>query len=460
LPRFLSRLEAAPTKMDSELTTDSALLTDLYQLTMLQGYFDRDMHDEAVFELFVRRLPAERNFLMAAGLEQALDYLATLRFSAEDIESLAATRLFSSEFLRWLENLRFTGDVEAMREGTIFFADEPVLRVTAPLPQAQFVESRLINILHFQTLVASKAARCVLAAQGRQLVDFGMRRAHGSEAAVLAARASFLAGFAGTSNVLAKQWFDIPIAGTMAHSFVQAHDTEEEAFEHFAQSQTGPIVLLVDTYDTETGVRRVIDLARRSPDTRIDAIRLDSGDLGALSMRARAILDEAGFEAIEIFASGSLDERRIEDLVARHAPIDGFGVGTSLDVSEDCPALDIVYKLQEYAGQPRRKRSAGKATWPGRKQIFRRSSDTGCMDGDTITLDSEPEPGESLLHAVMRDGVSLESVASLLDARAHAGRELARLPPRLRALEAADAYDVEVAPALKRLAKEVDSRFD
>jgi nicotinate phosphoribosyltransferase len=435
-------------------------LTDLYQLTMLQAYFDHGMHAKAVFEFFVRRLPAQRNFLVAAGLEQALDYLTTLRFSAEDIAGLAATRLFSGEFLHWLEGFRFTGRVEAMREGTVFFADEPVLRVTAPLPQAQLVESRLVNILHFQTLIASKASRCVLAAQGKRLVDFGMRRAHGSEAAIFAARASYLAGFAGTATALAKPLFGIPIFGTMAHSFVQAHDTEIEAFEHFVESHRGPIVLLIDTYDTEVGARRVVDVARRPGRKRINSVRLDSGDLGSLAPRVRCILDDAGLSEIGIFASGGIDELQIEKLVASGAPIDGFGIGTSLDVSQDCPALDCVYKIQEYAGRPRRKRSAGKATWPGRKQVFRRYSDAGLLDGDIVTLASEREPGEALLHEVMRNGVAIETTGSLLQARELARSELARLTPRLRALDEATPYQVEIAPALRRLAAEVDAQFE
>lgn len=438
---------------------DSPLLTDLYQLTMLQGYFDHAMHAEAVFEFFVRRLPPQRNFLVAAGLEQALDYLVTLRFSTEDIAGLAVTRLFSDQFLHWLEDWRFTGSVEAMREGTIFFADEPMLRVTAPLPQAQLVESRLVNILHFETLIASKGARCVLAAAGKRLVDFGMRRAHGAEAAILAARASYIAGFAGTATVLAKPLFGIPIFGTMAHSFVQAHATEMEAFEHFVESHRGPIVLLIDTYDTELGARRVVDVARRLGEKRINSVRLDSGDLGMLAGRVRRILDDAGLPHVGIFASGGIDELKIERLVASGAPIDGYGIGTSLDTSEDCPALDCVYKLQEYAGKPRRKRSTGKATWPGRKQVFRRYTNAGLLEGDVLTLVSEHEPGEPLLHEVMRNGVAVGPAATLSDTREHARRELTRLPPRLRALNEINSYEVKVASALRRLAAEVDAQF-
>ena len=326
----------------------SPLLTDLYQFTMLQAYYDRDMHREAVFELFVRRLPENRNFLIAAGLQQALDYLTELRFTDRDIEVLQRTKLFHDEFLNWLRDLRFTGDVDALPEGMAFFADEPILRVTAPLPEAQLIESRLVNLIHFQTLIASKAARCVLAARGKTLVDFGMRRAHGSEAAILAARASYLAGFDGTATVIADPLFDVPIFGTMAHSFVQAHASEGAAFEHFASSHRGPLVLLIDTYDTVEGAHRVVELARRLPDKRIHSVRLDSGDLGALAHRVREIFDAAGLADIGIFASGSLDEHGVEKLVASGVPIDGFGIGTSLDVSEDGPALDCVYIYTYY----------------------------------------------------------------------------------------------------------------
>jgi nicotinate phosphoribosyltransferase len=435
------------------------LLTDLYQLTMLQAYFDREMYDDAVFEFFVRRLPPQRNFLLAAGLEQALEYLETLRFSSEDLAALEDTGLFSSRFLRWLANFRFTGTVEAMPEGTVFFANEPTLRVIAPLPQAQLAESRLVNILHYQTLIASRAARCVLAADGRLLVDFGMRRAHGSEAAVFAARASYLAGFAGTSNVLAKPLFDIPIFGTMAHSFIEAHDTELAAFEHFMQSHRGNIVLLIDTYDTETGARRVAEAAQRLTEKPIHSVRLDSGDLQALAGKVRHILDDAGLPQIGIFASGGLDELEVERLVGSAAPIDGFGIGTSLDISADCPALDCVYKLEEYAGVARRKRSTGKATWPGRKQVFRQTDSTGCLRRDELTLVSDTASGEPLLQTVMRDGIRLGPAKSLLEVREHARVELTRLPQSLRSLAPAAVYEVRVSDSLRCLARKVDAQF-
>jgi nicotinate phosphoribosyltransferase len=428
---------------------------------MLQAYFDGGMADTAVFEFFVRRLPRERNFLLAAGLEQALDYLEQLRCSAEDIEALRATGLFGEPFLHSLRGLRFTGNVDAIPEGTLCFGNEPLLRVTAPLPEAQLVESRLINILHFQTLVASKAARCVLAAPGKQLVDFGMRRAHGAEAAVLAARASYVAGFDGTATVLAKQAFDIPVFGTMAHSFIEAHDSEEAAFEHFARCHRGTVVLLIDTYDTETGAERVARLASRlaAKDIAIRSVRLDSGDLGVLSRKVRAILDRAGHSSISIFASGGIDELQIQKLLAARAPIDGFGIGTSLDVSTDLPALDCAYKIQEYAGTARRKRSTGKATWPGAKQVFRHYDDRGMLAHDVLTLTSDVHAGEALLAPVMRNGKRIAASPALANVRARARQELNRLPAPLRSLTQHVEYPVEVSAALEALAADVDRRL-
>lgn len=438
----------------------SPLLTDLYQLTMLQAYFERGMREEAVFELFMRRLPERRNFLVAAGLEQAVEYLTQLRFSPQDVDDLRATGLFGDAFLDSLGALRFTGSVDALPEGTVFFANEPMLRVTAPMPEAQLVESRLVNLLHFQTLIASKAARCVLAAPGKTLVDFGMRRAHGSEAGVFAARASYLAGFAGTATVIAHPAFGVPIFGTMAHSFIQSHETELEAFEHFAHAHRGAIVLLIDTYDTIAGAHRVVELARRLPDKRISAVRLDSGDLGRLARDVRAVFDAAGLHEIGIFASGGLDEHAIAALEASGAPIGGYGVGTSLDVSEDHPALDCVYKLQEYAGVPRRKRSTGKATWPGRKQVLRHLDAQGRLDHDVLALETERLAGEPQLTPVLRNGRLVAPLPPLEAARERAARELERLPPELAALDRHAEYRVEVSAGVAELTRRVDAQFD
>lgn len=438
----------------------SVLLTDLYQLTMLQGYFEQGMEETAVFEFYVRQMPRERNFFMAAGLEQALAYLQDLRFEDEELVWLLGTRRFSREFVDYLSELRFTGDVHAMAEGTVFFAEEPILRVTAPLPQAQLVESRLINLLHFQSLIASKATRCVLAAPDRQLVDFGLRRAHGAEAGLLAARAGYIAGFAGTATVLAEGAFAIPTFGTMAHSFVEAHDDEQTAFLHFAQAQPNNVVLLIDTYDTEVAAHKVVALAGslEAQGIRIKAVRIDSGDLATHATRVRAILDAGGRTEIGIFASGGLDEYALDALVSAGAPIMGFGIGTLLDTSADRPYLDCAYKLQEYAGVPRRKRSEGKATWPGRKQIFRREDEDGRLAGDILTVEGDPQPGRALIRPVMAAGRLLAPPPSLGQIRAHAQEELGRLPEALRALRGHTDYELTVGEALRTLAAEVDAR--
>lgn len=390
--------------------SERALLTDLYQITMLQAYFSNGMDETAVFEFFVRRLPDERNFLVAAGLEQVLAYLNALRFDEEDIAWLHASKQFDSAFIDSLRGFRFSGDVDAMPEGTVFFADEPVLRITAPLRETQFVESRVINLLHYQILVASKAARSVIAANGRRLVDFGLRRAHGAEAAALSARASYIAGFDGTATTIAAPLFGIPVFGTMAHSFVQAHDHEIDAFSEFAQAFPGDATLLIDTYDTEAAAQQVVRLAqwlRQENDIRIKAVRIDSGELGVSARRVRQILDEGDCREIDIFVSGNLDEFAVQALVEQKAPIDGFGVGTNMNTSSDAPYLDCAYKLVEYAGEPRRKRSPGKETWPGCKQVFRRRDAHGVMAGDTIALQHDVLCGEALLQPVRRGSMLL-----------------------------------------------------
>ena len=439
----------------------SALLTDLYQLAMLQAYAERGMSGVAVFEFFVRRLPASRGFLMAAGLEQALDFLEEVRFGEAEREALRRMGQFPDRFVDSLADFRFTGDVDAMPEGTVFFADEPILRVVAPLPEAQLVETRLINLLHFETVVASKAARMVLAAPGKQLVDFGLRRAHGAEAGVLAARASYIAGFAGTATLAAALHFGIPAYGTMAHSFIQAHDDEESAFAEFARSRPRGVILLIDTYDTERAAEIVARLAPglAAEGIRIGGVRLDSGDLGAHARRVRAIFDSHGLSHITVFASGGLDEEQLARLTREAAPIDGYGIGTSLTTSSDAPALDCAYKLQEYDGVARRKRSEGKATWPGRKQVWRSHGADESFAGDVLGLETEARAGDGLLTPVFRKGRRLAPPPSLEAIRAHAADQLRRLPAPLRRLEPAS-YRVEVSTALRRLAEECDRRVD
>jgi len=437
----------------------TALLTDLYQLNMLEAYLEAGHTETAVFEFFVRKLPPPRGFLMAAGLEQVIEFLGTLCVSPDDLDWLARSGRFSRRTLAWLGDLRFEGDVDAMPEGTVFFSDEPILRVTAPLPVAQFVETRLMNLLHFQTQIASKAARMVLAAPGKTLVDFGLRRAHGAEAGLFAARASYLAGFAGTATALAGRLWDIPLFGTMAHSFVQAFDDETAAFEAFARARPDGLTLLLDTYDTEAAARKAVALAPRlrQAGVSLKGVRLDSGDLGALACSVRAILDAGGLGEVTIFASGGLDEDDLLAFARTGAPIDGFGLGASLTTASDAPALDCAYKLQEYAGVARRKLSAGKATWPGRKQVWRRYDADGRMDDDRLSTETDVPAGEALIGPVLRGGRRVGPSATLPQIRMHAANQLARLPEPLRQLDPY-AYPVEVGSALRRLADEVDRR--
>jgi nicotinate phosphoribosyltransferase len=439
----------------------SPLLTDLYQLNMIEAYLARGETRTAVFELFVRKLPRRRGFLMAAGLEQALEFLEGLRFSSDEIGWLKSTGRFNARTLAYLSDLRFTGNVHAMPEGTIFFANEPILRVTAPLPEAQLVETRLINLVHFQSLIASKAARMVLDAPGKQLVDFGLRRAHGAEAGLLAARASYIAGFTGTATVLAAKLFDIPVFGTMAHSYIQAHDSETVAFERSAHARPEGLVFLIDTYDTEAAARKVVALAPRlkAAGISVSGVRLDSGDLIALSKSVRRILDEGGLADVTIFASGGLDEDQLMAMAKANAPIDGFGIGTSLTTSSDAPALDCAYKLQEYAGLPRRKRASGKATLPGRKQVWRRYGPDGRMAGDTLSVENDDQDGNALIHRVMQAGKRVSPAPTLDEIRKHAARELQRLPASLRELEPSTTYPVQVGETLVDIAAEFDRRL-
>lgn len=426
-----------------------ALLTDLYELTMLASYFEERMQATAVFSLFVRRLPERRNYLLACGLDDALAFLETLRFDDAALSYLSSLKRFPESFLQRLEQFRFTGDVYAVPEGTPVFPPEPILEVAAPLPEAQLVEAIVMNQVHLQTVLATKAARVVEAARGRQVVDFGMRRMHGVDAAMKAARAFHIAGVHATSNVAAGQAYGLQIAGTMAHSYIQAYESEYEAFRAFARLYP-ETVLLVDTYDTLNGVRKVVQLAAElGPEFRVSAVRLDSGDLRELSIESRRILDDAGLQRVRIFASGGLNEDEIARLLAEGAPIDGFGVGTDMGVSRDAPALDIAYKLVEYEGRGRLKLSTGKAVLPGRKQIYRVERD-GAADRDVLARDDEAPHGRPLMQQVMKGGVRLPAGrASLDESRAHAARELPRLPARIRALEPArPPYDVEISEPL------------
>ena len=438
----------------------SPLLTDLYQFTMLQGYLDRQMHETAVFEFFIRTMPEQRGFFVATGLETVIEFLEGLRFSDEELKYLAASGRFSKDVIDYLAELRFKGDLDAMPEGTVFFPYEPILRIAAPMPVAQFVESRIINLLHMQTVFASKAARCFLAADGRAgLIDFGFRRAHGAEAGIYAARSSYIAGFDGTSTVLAEHLFGIPAFGTMAHSFIEAHDDEKEAFIHFAESNPRIVTLLIDTYDTVAGAGKVVAIKETmdKKGIKIRGVRLDSGDLLELSRKVRAIFDQSGLGDVRIFVSGNIDEYAIRDLLSAGAPINAFGVGTKLDTSADMPYFDCAYKLMEYAGQPRLKKSEGKATWPGRKQVFRQYGD-GEMVRDILTLEGDRQDGEPLIRPFMRGGQRLGRPDNLKDIREHALRQVAALPRFLRVLDRTPPYPVEISPALERLKAAVEKK--
>ena len=442
----------------NEMIPDTpALLTDFYALTMAEAYFDLGMCDTAVFELFVRRLPDARRYLVAAGLEQIVDYLEGWRFLPDELEFLAGLNRFSPRFLDHLAGLRFTGSLHAMPEGTPLFAEEPMIRITAPMVQAQFVESRVINLAHFQTMIASKAVRCVAAANRHGLIDFGMRRAHGSEAAIYAARAAFLAGFDGTATVEAGRRFGIPLSGTLAHSFIEAHDDEEAAFRRFTRACGQNVTLLIDTYDIGRGARRAARVAQEMPGA-VRAVRIDSGDLAAQTREVRRILDEEGCRGVQIVLSGNLDEYRVEALLRAGVPADAFGIGTHLDVSQDAPSLDMAYKLQEYAGTARRKRSPGKETWPGTKQVARERDAAGHFCADHVALATEAVPGFALLQPVMRDGRRITALPPLPAIREYCRDQCALLPPELRAIGGAESrYPVHLSSGIRALARQLSA---
>ena len=424
----------------------SGLLTDLYELTMAAGYIQNRIDGRAAFELFVRHLPPHRNYLVAAGLEQALDFLENVHFSGDEISYIRALPIFShvrSDFFDYLSQFCFAGDVWALPEGTIFFPGEPMLRVSAPIAEAQLVETSLLSTLHFQTLIASKAARVTTAAAGRPVVEFGSRRAQGIEAGVLAARAAFIAGCAGTSNTYAAQRFGIPVYGTQAHSWIMAHEDEAEAFRNFLGVFPEQSTLLIDTYDVRAAIDKIIAL-----DKKPGAVRLDSGDVLADSLWARHRLDRVGWNDVQIFVSGDLDENRIEALLQAGARIDAFGVGAALSTSADASSVGVIYKLVEVetGGRIRStaKFSEAKKTYPGRKQVFRFSSEEGTFSGDVIGLEDERfAAAEPLLVPVMRHGRRLEPALQEATTTARAAQQRflaarARLPSPVAALGAAD----------------------
>ena len=445
------------------LTLDAAaLFTDLYELTMGAAYFREGLAGSATFSLFVRRLPPERGFLVAAGLEEALEYLRTFRMSADALDYLDSLDRFEPRFLDYLETLRFTGDVRAVREGTVVFPDEPLLEVTAPLIEAQLVETALIAFCHLQTVQASKAARCVLAARGCMLAEFGLRRSHGMDAGMKAARAAMLAGFNSSSNVLAGLTYGVPLSGTMAHSFITAFSRERDAFLAYARAFPDHAVLLLDTYDTVAAAHEAVEVARTLAveGHRLRGVRLDSGDLFGLSREVRAILDAGDCAYVPIIVSGGLDEHDIDALLDAGAPIEGFGIGTRLNVSADAPSLDMVYKLVALDGRDVLKLSPGKETWVGAKQVYRRIGARGRFKGDVLALDGESLPRRTLplLEPAMHRGELLRDHPLLADLRAYCAHQLEMLPDGVRRLREADVYPVKPSAAL--LARQKRARLE
>ncbi len=440
---------------------NQTLLTDLYQLTMAQAYFREQRAASATFSLFIRSYPPERGYFVSAGLQDVLDYLESLSFDAAANDFLDSQKIFSSDFLNYLANLRFTGQVWAIPEGRIFFTDEPVIEVTAPIIEAQIVETFIINQIHLQSLIATKAARCVHAAGGRTVVDFALRRTHGIDAGMKVARASYLAGFAGTSNVKAGERYGIPLVGTMAHSFVSSFEREIDAFRAYAATFPANAILLIDTYDTIAGAKNAVQVGREMAQRgqKLLGVRLDSGDMAALSVKVRRILDDAGLTEVKIIGSGGLDEFELAQLTAANAPFDSYGVGTKMGVSADQPWSDIAYKLVEYDARPVLKLSTGKSSWPGRKQLFRVKDSRGQAQGDTIGLRDEELPGERLLTKVMHDGKRVAGYPSLPELREIFVREFAALPESVRALRQPSRFPVEFSAKLKSLREQIAEKI-
>ena len=434
------------------------LFTDLYELTMAQAYFEHGMSGTATFGLFVRRLPPNRGFLVAAGLGDVLEYLDGLRFDGGDLAFLESTGIFTGDFLRSLEGFRFTGSVRAMPEGTVFFEEEPVLEITAPIAEAQIAETFAINQVNLQSLLATKAARCVAAAEGRAVSDFGARRTHGTDAAMKMARCGYIGGFQGTSNLLASRRYGIPPVGTMAHSFISSFQREEDAFSAYARSFPDRVVLLLDTYDTIDGARNAVRVGKEleANGHRLTGVRLDSGDLGELSRHVRRILDGSGLGYVRIVASGGLDEYSILELARTRAPIDIFGVGTRVGVSEDAPWSDMSYKLVVYDERPVMKLSEGKVSPPGSKQVFRSVGPDGMFAGDVVgTEDEAPAQGVPLLSPVMHGGRRLRAGPSLDEIRETLSAQLERLDGKYKDISSPERYPVTFSPKLAELTDEV-----
>ena len=438
------------------------LLTDLYQLTMAQSYFREQRMESATFSLYIRSYPPDRGYFVSAGLLDVLDYLENFSFDAAGLDYLAAQKFFSDDFLHYLGDLRFSGAVWAVPEGRIFFKDEPILEITAPIIEAQIVETFIINQIHLQTLIATKAARCVHAAAGRTVVDFALRRTHGIDAGMKVARTSYLAGCGGTSNVLAGSRYGIPIVGTMAHSFVMSFDREIDAFRAYVASFPDNAILLIDTYDTVAGARNAVQVAKEMAvhGKKLVGVRIDSGDLAAQAREVRRIFDEANLPDCKIIGSGGLDEYELAQLAAANVPFDSYGVGTKMGISADAPWTDISYKLVEYHDRPVLKLSTGKASWPGKKQVFRVRDGKGQAQRDLVGLRDEKLPGESLLKEVMRDGRPSESYPSLVEIRRVFEADFAALDDSVKAIRQPTNYTVEFSPSLQALRDEITLKIE
>lgn len=459
----LSRMEKTNLNTERNVQRMSGLATDLYQLTMAAGYHANKRYERASFEMFIRRLPPNRSYLVAAGLEQALDFLSTASFNAEELDYLRGLPVFAHvapEFFDYLSKFRFSGEVWAMPEGTLAFPGEPLLRVTAPLIEAQIVETFLLSTINFQTLIATKAARIVEAAEGRGVIEFGARRCHGFDAAIYAARAAFIGGCVGTSNVEAGYRFGLPIYGTAGHSWTLAFEKEMDAFRAYHKVFPESTTLLLDTYDTLQAARLATEFGLQ-----LRGVRLDSGDIGALAKQVRAILDQAGMTETRILASNDLDEFKIADLLAADAPVDLFGVGTELSTSRDAPALGGVYKLVEveFADrvEPKMKLSREKATYPHRKQVWRESDGEGKFNRDVIAMaDEANQPGEALLKCVMRNGELTEPLPGLEQIQQHSKQQLARLPRQFKRISDAETFPVRFSDELFRRRTQLMSQLE
>ncbi|MGB9740535.1 MAG: nicotinate phosphoribosyltransferase [Candidatus Bathyarchaeia archaeon] len=453
--------ETAKHELDFVNESDMSMLTDLYELTMCASYFDNKRDELATFDLFIRRLPPNRSYLVFSGLEQALIYLKKMRFTSEHLEYLERQG-FKKDFLEYLKNFRFSGEVWAVPEGTIVFPNEPLIRVTAPIIEAQIVESFLLNTVNLQTTLATKASRVVCAAGGRPVIEFGLRRTHGVDAGMKAARCSYIAGCSGTSNVLAGLRYGIPVFGTMAHSFILFFDREIEAFRAFAKTFPRTSTFLIDTFDDIKGAEKAAVVAKEMEKQgfRLNSVRIDSGDLVEISKKVRALLDENGLGYVKIFASGDLDEYKVEELLQKGAKIDAFGVGTRMSTSEDRPYVDVIYKLCEHVDKsgrivPAMKLSKGKLTLPGKKQVFRVKGEDGKFKKDVIALHDEKVEGEPLLVKVMEKGEIVYDLPPLDKIRERAFENLSGLPEKYKKLKGAPTYPVELSPKLRKLIKEL-----